>query len=95
MAATLEVKVVPKSGKQALKLEKNGILKCYLKSAAEDGKANKELLQFFSKLSGTSQTSISIIKGEFSRLKVLIFHEVIDKAALYKKLQIESQGSLL
>ncbi len=95
MAATLEIKVVPKSGKQALKLEKTGILKCYLKSPPEDGKANKELLQFLSKLTKTPQSSIAIIKGELSRLKVLLFHDVLDKNELLKKLQIEKQSSLI
>lgn len=95
MAATLEIKVVPKSGKQALKLEKAGIIKCYLKSPPEDGKANKELIQFLSKLTKTPQSSISIIKGELSRLKVLLFHEVSDNNELLQKLQIERQSSLI
>ena len=95
MAATLEIKVVPKSGKQALKLEKAGIIKCYLKSAPEDGKANKELIQFLSKLTKTPQSSITIIKGELSRSKVLLFHEVVDHNELLQKLHIERQNSLI
>lgn len=50
-------------GKQALKLS--------VKSVPEDGKANKELIDFLSKKWKIPKTNIEIISGHTSRLKTL------------------------
>ena len=94
MAITLEIKAVPKAGRQQLKVEKNGIIKCYLKNAAEHGKANKELIKYLSSLLKISQAEVAIIKGELTKNKVIIVHSIDNKAELYKKLQLEMQSSL-
>lgn len=95
MALTLEIKVVPKAGKVQLKADKNGIIKCYLKSAPEQGKANKELIRYLASLLKIPQTDISIIKGELTRTKVLLFSTLTDKKELYTKLELEKQDSFV
>ena len=45
MALIITVKVVPASGRNQWVIDKSGALKCFLKSPAEQGKANKELIK--------------------------------------------------
>jgi uncharacterized protein len=73
----LEVKVVPQSGTQGFKLDKNGQLKCLLKGAPEKGKANKELVKFIASVLKIPQHYIQLISGQTTRLKRLrIFTDV-------------------
>jgi uncharacterized protein len=67
----LEIKIIPSSGKQECSLDESGRLKCYLKSAPERGKANKELVKFISSLLGVPQYNIAIISGATLRNKRL------------------------
>jgi len=69
MALIFEVKVIPASGKTCFKIDKSGILKCYVKSQAEQGKANSELIKNFAKVLHISQEKISIITGVHARKK--------------------------
>jgi len=69
MAFIIDVKVVPNSGKKGWSIDKSGNLKCYLKSPAEQGKANEELIKSLSKTLGITQNLISIISGAQSRKK--------------------------
>lgn len=69
MPFVFEVKVTPNSSKKGWSLDKSGNLKCHIKSVAEDGKANAELIKSISKLLGISSSMVSIISGEHSRKK--------------------------
>ena len=65
----VEISVVPKSGR-FLVLLKDGKVKIYLKSAAEDNKANLELLKEIEKLLGKG-VRVQIVSGHKSRHKKL------------------------
>jgi uncharacterized protein (TIGR00251 family) len=69
MAFVFDVKVIPSSGKKGWSLDKTGNLKCHLKSPAEQGKANDELIKSLSKALGIPQDMISIASGLQSRKK--------------------------
>jgi uncharacterized protein (TIGR00251 family) len=69
MAFIFDVKVFPNSGKKGWSIDKTGNLKCYLKSPAEQGKANEELIKSLSKALGISQNMISIVSGVQSKKK--------------------------
>ena len=71
MALIIEVKVVPQSGKHALCLDKSGILKCFVKAAPEDGKANKEVIEVVSNAAGVAKKFVEIVSGLTSRKKKL------------------------
>ena len=71
MALVFDVKVVPSSGRVAWKLDKSGILKCYLKSPPERGLANKELIKLLSKALSVPQADVTIASGATSRKKRL------------------------
>lgn len=95
MTVSLTIKVVPQSGKLKLITDKNGTLKCYLKSPPEDGKANKELITFFSKGLKLPIENITIIQGATSRTKTIKIITDHDKLSIYKLLGIEQQQTIL
>ena len=59
----IDLKVIPASGKQFCKLDKNGTLKCYLKNPAEKGKANDELCTLFARLLDIPRANVVIVSG--------------------------------
>ena len=69
MPFIFDVKVFPSSGKKGWVMDKSGNLKCYLKSPAEQGKANDELLKNLAKTLGVSRNLVSIISGAQSQKK--------------------------
>ena len=69
MACVFDVKVTPGSGRTGWVLDKSGKLKCFLKSPAEKGKANEELIKNLAKTLGVSQDKIAISMGQQSRNK--------------------------
>jgi uncharacterized protein len=69
MAFIFDVKVIPSAGKKGWSLDKSGNLKCHLKSPAEQGKANDELIKSLSKHLGITQSMVSIVSGAQSRKK--------------------------
>ncbi len=71
MPLVCTVRVAPASGMQKIILDKTGMLKIYLKSQPEAGKANKELVQFLSKKLGLPQCAFAFIAGELARKKIL------------------------
>ncbi len=93
MVLIIDIKVVPSSGRSVCKLE-NSSLKCYLKSAPEKGKANKELVKMLAKKVGVSSSKISIVSGETSRKKRIkidadiSFDHVLEKLGIEKQLEI-------
>lgn len=95
MALTVEIKVVPSSGKQQCKLDKSGILKCYLKSAPERGLANAELVKMLAHALALPQNAVEIIAGQTIRNKKIKIHTQLTYDQLLSKLGIEKQLKLL
>jgi len=65
----IDISVTTSSGRQAFLLDKSGILKCYLKSAPEHGKANDEIIEILVKKLKIAKNLINIISGRTSRKK--------------------------
>lgn len=95
MALLVEIKVVPSSGKSECILDKQGALKCYLKSEAEKGKANKELIVLLAKKLKLTQENVEIISGQTSRKKLIKIHSAIDKAEFMHALGLELQKTII
>jgi hypothetical protein len=91
MALTIKVKVVPSSGKSCWQLDKNGTLKCFLKSAPEKGAANKELIKTLSKQLKIPQQEIEIISGLTDRKKVLKIHTALTKTKFFAQVGIQEE----
>jgi uncharacterized protein (TIGR00251 family) len=88
MALIIDIKVAPLSGRSAWKLDKNGQLKCYLKSAPEKGQANSELMRLVAQALRIPQTDIQIVAGATQRLKKLKIAADISREQLLKTLGI-------
>ena len=87
----LEIKVIPGSGKQILELDRTGRLKCFLKSPAEKGKANKELIKLLSKKLSMPQKDITIIRGAAARNKVVKVDSNDSEDVIWEKLRLQNQ----
>lgn len=66
----LNIRVVPKSSRNCIKKESD-ILKVYLTKPAQDGLANKQLIDLLSDYLKVKKYQIRIIQGEKSRNKVI------------------------
>ncbi len=94
MSVILECKVVPSSGKQEFVRDKAGTLKCFLKSAPENGKANNELVKLISSLLGVPTTQVMIVQGHTVRKKRLKIDLDITLNEVLIRCGIETQTSI-
>lgn len=67
---TLAIRVIP-NAKQNKIVDEGERLKVYLTAPAVEGRANKALIALFAEHFGVRKSSISIIRGEKSRDKVI------------------------
>lgn len=86
----VEIKVVPASGKQGFVIDKNGFLKCFLKSAPEKGAANKELIKQLSAALKITLVQIEIVSGLTSKKKRLKI-EGLTEEQFWKSLGFDDQ----
>lgn len=70
---TFEIKVITKSSCNKIYLE-NGIIKVKIREIPENGKANKAIIELFSKTFKIPKKNIEIIKGQTSSNKTIIFY---------------------
>ena len=94
MDILLTIKAVPQSGRQALVQDKNGQIKCFLKSAPEKNKANTEITLFLSKKLNIPVANISIIRGGTARTKTIKIHTDQSLQDILHQLGIETQTPL-
>lgn len=68
----LQIKVKPNARQNKIALDSSGsVLQIHLQASAQDGKANKMLVQYLSDLLGLPQKQIVILRGLTSRMKTL------------------------
>lgn len=65
-----EIKVITKSSCDKIYME-NGVIKVKIREIPEDGKANKAIIDLFSKTFKIPKKNIEIVRGERSSSKVL------------------------
>lgn len=94
MALIIDVKVVPQSGKHALVLDKAGVLKCFVKAAPEDGKANREVVEIVATACDVPKKSVEILQGLISRKKRLAIQTNMTYEQLLHKLGIGLQKKM-
>jgi uncharacterized protein (TIGR00251 family) len=94
MALIFNVKVTPSSGKNCWVLDKSGMLKCYVKSQAEQGKANQEIIKNIAKAIGITQDNIAIIAGSQKRRKRIKIDIDISYDRLLELFGIQTQMKL-
>ena len=96
MPTIFEVKAVPSSGKTGFTLDSSGIIKCFLKSPAEDGKANRELIKAFSHALNIPQQEITILTGLINPKKRIKISSNLTEEELFACLNItERQNKII
>jgi len=83
----LAAKVTPNAGRNEITGFKEGVLQVRIAAPPDKGKANKELANFLSERLGIKKSSITIIKGQTSRNKV-IFIEGISGEEVIKRFSV-------
>lgn len=66
----LDVKVVPKASRNAVK-EEGGRFKVYVTAPPEKGKANAAVLELLSRYFGVKKQKVVLLKGETSPFKTI------------------------
>jgi uncharacterized protein len=77
--------VHPGAHKNELLGFKKGALEVKISAPPEKGKANQELIEFLSKRLGLPKSRITLLKGQASRLKLLVI-EGVTQAELEQRL---------
>ena len=67
----IRVKVLPRSSRTEIVGKTDGIYRIKLTAPPVEGKANKALINFLAKKTGSSKQKIRIVKGEHSRNKTV------------------------
>ncbi|MDR2662937.1 MAG: DUF167 domain-containing protein [Treponema sp.] len=86
----LDVKALPGASKTEMAGLREGRLTIRIAAAAEDGKANAELIAFLAKALGCAKKDIALYSGEKSRLKTLAL-----PAQLKERAETLAAGGLL
>ncbi|MFH1847389.1 MAG: DUF167 domain-containing protein [Candidatus Omnitrophota bacterium] len=66
----IKIRVIPKSSRQEI-VEKDGILKVYVKVAPEKGKANKAVQGLIAKKYKVRKSDVTIVAGRIGRDKLV------------------------
>ena len=66
----IHLKVIPKSSRSEL-ISKDGLIRAYVRSAPDKGKANRELVELVAKAYGVPKSHVSVVSGETCRNKTL------------------------
>ena len=83
----ISIYVQPNASKSCVVGEFNGLLKIKIRAQPEDGKANKEVIDFLSNLLSLPKKRIEFLKGEKSRLKKILIRDMTS-AHLRTKLKL-------
>lgn len=68
---TFECRVTPRASNTAIRGIRDGVLQVSLNSPPVDGRANATLIEFLSKFLKIPKSSVSIIRGERGRTKLV------------------------
>lgn len=80
----LTVKVIPRARKNEIAGYENGVLKVRLHAIPEKGKANEELIDFLAEELELPKSSITLVRGQTSRIKHLKI-EGLDETQFLKR----------
>lgn len=94
MSLIFIIKVVPNAGRNAWQIDSSGLLKCYLKSTPEKGKANQELLKLLAKTLKISLSEVEILAGMTSRSKKIKINTNLSYAQFLERLGIYEQKTI-
>ncbi|HBY05483.1 MAG: hypothetical protein UV38_C0003G0035 [candidate division TM6 bacterium GW2011_GWE2_42_60] len=91
----ITIKVIPRSGRQLFSLTKEGVLKCYLQSPPEGGRANKELIDQLSEALDIPRRAMCIVQGATSRTKVVEIEGLVSIDEVWERLGLGLQKTIV
>ena len=80
MAWTVEVRVQPRAGRNAVEVDASGRVKVYVTAPPEGGKANAAVVELVAEKLGVAKSRVSIVRGQTLRNKVLRVEGVGEEA---------------
>jgi len=80
----MAVSVHPRSSRDGIEAVRDGVLHLRLRAAPVEGKANEALVETLSKLLAIRKSSISIVRGEHSREKMIRIENITEQALIEK-----------
>jgi uncharacterized protein (TIGR00251 family) len=96
MPVIIEIKAIPKSKISAISIDKSDRICIRITNAAENGKANQEIIKLIAKTLKLPQADIQIISGLRTRLKrIKIIGTLLDKNELVNALLPSVKQQLL
>lgn len=96
MPLIVSIKVFPASGRQEWVFDnKAQLLKCYIKSAPERGRANKEVLKMIAEATNLPAREIFLLSGDKDRRKRFKINLDIDLSQFLNMLGLAQQHSIL
>ena len=66
----IAVRVTPRAGRTAIKLDEAGAIRVYVTTVPEDGKANAAVVKLLSKAVGVPKSRLELIRGATARDQV-------------------------
>lgn len=66
----ITVRVTPRSSQEKIEVE-SGVIRIWVKAAPTDGEANRAVLKLLAKALGVAPSTLTIVRGESSRDKVI------------------------
>lgn len=94
MPLVVQIKVTPASGKNKWVMDKSGILKCFLKSPAQSGLANAELIKTIAKALKLNANQVSLVTGQTMRIKQVKIDAPISLTQFLAALGINQENQL-
>jgi uncharacterized protein YggU (UPF0235/DUF167 family) len=88
MGIIVQIKAVPSSGRTGFVRDKGGTLKCFLKSPAERGLANDELIAQIAQALQVPKNKIMLGSGATSRSKRLLIDAPYSEQEIWHKLGV-------
>lgn len=85
MSAEIDVRVQPRSSRNAAELQPDGSVKAWVTAPPADGAANARLCELLADAAGLPKSSVSVVRGHTSRRKRVRF-ETLEAAELSRRL---------
>jgi len=95
MALIITIKVIPLSGKILWTYDKQGRIKLFIKSPAQQGKANKEVIKIIAQTLRVAQMAVTILQGHTSPLKIIKIDTLLSLTAFLHAVGLDVQQTLL
>jgi uncharacterized protein (TIGR00251 family) len=94
MPVIITVRARPGSSRQKMTIDAQGIIKIFVVSQPEKGKANEEIISFLAKALSCAKKEIIIVSGLTSKTKKIKLSTIDTEQELFTALKLDRQTDL-